>query len=312
MALHPELAVITARIPASPPLAGIDVVQYRARLNQASASSPKLDVPLAEIFDRTIPGPAGDIPVRVYVPEGDGPFPLLVYYHGGGYVIGNLDTSDAICRSLAAGSRCVVMSVDYRLAPEHRFPAGVEDAWASLRWAADHAGEIKADGRRLAVGGDSAGGNFAAAVAIQARDAGIPLVAQLLLYCSPNFPDPNTESAQEFPDGPLLRAEDSRFYWGNYLADIEDRHDPRAAPARAERHDGLAPAFVASAQCDPSRDLGERYAVQLQQAGNIVEARRYDGMPHGFLAFVAHSPAVQSAMSEISDWLASRWLNTQV
>jgi acetyl esterase len=232
---------------------------------------------------------------------------MLLYFHGGGYVIGNLDISDAICRSIASGSRCVVISVDYRLAPEHPFPAATDDAWAALIWVVGHATEINAESTRIAVGGDSAGGNIAAAMALKARDAGVRLSAQVLLYASTEYPDPDSPSSRMFANGPLLRAADSIFYWNKYLADPSHRCDPMAAPARAANHENLAPALVVSAECDPSRDLSERYAKILGLAGTPVTARRYDGMPHGFFAFIGQVAVVRVAMEEICEWLSQQW-----
>jgi acetyl esterase len=181
---------------------------------------PGPDVTLASVEDRRIPGPAGELPVRIYTPEGDGPFPVIVYFHGGGWVVGDLDTQDMIARGLAAGAGSVLISVEYRLAPEHPFPAAPDDAFAATRWAAEHAVEIGGDADRLAVAGDSAGAVLACAVALQARDCGGPkLRAQVNFYGSCNYPSESTGSAREFENGPILTKDDVDHFWSLYLAD---------------------------------------------------------------------------------------------
>jgi acetyl esterase len=237
--------------------------------------------PVARIEDTAIPGPCGDIPIRIYTPQGDGPFPALMYCHGGGWVVGGLDTVDVPCRHLANRAGCVVVSVDYRLAPEHRFPAAVEDAYAAFRWLTEQARDLHVDASRIAVGGDSAGGNLAAVVALMARDRDGPQpYFQLLLY-------PVTDCALDTPsylenaDGYLLTRDSMAWFWNHYLGDA-DRTHPYASPLRAENHHRLPPAFVVTAEFDPLRDEGEAYAHCLSAAGVSVESKRYDGTIHGF------------------------------
>jgi acetyl esterase len=310
MPIHPELADLLARIPPMPPLEQMGIDKLRERAAAGIARAQKLDVALQDIRDFSIPGPARDIPVRHYLPVGLGPFPLVVYAHGGGYVLGDLDISDAICRAIASGAGAAVLSIDYRLAPEHPFPAGLEDTWAAVTWALGHPRELGARPDAIFVAGDSAGANLMAAVALRARDAGVALAGQILLYGSPDYPDTPTASTREYGDGPLLRASDSQFYWSHYLADPADKDNPMAAPARATRHDGLAAALVITGECDPSRDLGERYASILEHAGTPTTLRRYQGMPHGFLTYIAHSQAVSHAMADICAWIVAESQST--
>lgn len=236
---------------------------------------------VAQIEEVTIPGPAGGIRVRIYTPHGEGPFPALVYCHGGGWVVGDLDTVDVPCRRLATRASCVVVSVDYRLAPEHRFPAAAEDAYAAFQWLVSHARALQVDATRIAVGGDSAGGNLAAVVALMARDRAAPQPCfQVLLY-------PVTDGALDTPsyrenaEGYLLTRDSMVWFWNHYVGDA-DRTHPYASPLRAEHHRGLPPAFVVTAEFDPLRDEGEAYARRLAEAGTPVECKRYDGTIHGF------------------------------
>ena len=239
-------------------------------------------LPLARIENRTVPGPAGPIPVRVYAKAGDAPKPVIVFFHGGGWVIGNLDSHDATCRALADAVDALVVSVDYRLAPEHRFPAAVDDAYAALVWAQDHAAELGGDGARVAVAGDSAGGNLAAIVAQLARDYGRPPIAfQLLVYPVTDY-EFTSPSMIENAEGYFLTVQSMRWFFGHYLGTEAQGADPRVSPIRADDLSGLAPALVLTAEYDPLRDQGMRYAAALVAAGTPCEAIRYDGMFHGF------------------------------
>jgi acetyl esterase len=244
--------------------------------------------PVDRVEDRRIPGPAGDIPVRIYWPAGPtsrGPLPALVYVHGGGWVICDLDTYEAMCRIMANRVGCVIVSVDYRLAPEHPFPAAADDAYAATRWVAEHATELGADPRRVGVGGDSAGGNLAAVCALMARDRGGPaLVFQLLIYpvtdCS--F---DTTSYRDNAQGYYLEAVTMRWYWRQYLGDGADGANPYASPLRAPDLSQLPPALVITAGYDPLRDEGEAYGRRLQEAGVDTKVSRYETMFHGFFGF---------------------------
>jgi acetyl esterase len=263
------------------PLSSMSVPDARRAMELMASMRPE-PPPIQSASDRRIPGPAGEIPVRVYTPSGTAPFPLLVYFHGGGWVLGSIDTHDGVCRELANAAGCVVVSVDYRLAPEHKFPAAVEDCYAATQWASAHAGELGADLRRLAVGGDSAGGNLAAAVSQMARDrGGPPIVFELLVYpvTTAAF---DTPSYRDNADGYLLTAGDMHWFWNHYLSGPGDGDNPYASPLRATRLDGLPPALVITAEFDPLRDEGEQYGRMLEEAGVPARLIRYDGMIHGF------------------------------
>ena len=231
-----------------------------------------------------MPGPAGDIPVRVYRPSTGGPLPLLVYFFGGGWTLGSIDTSDGICRSLANSAGCLVVTAGYRLAPEHRFPAAVDDCYAATAWIALHATDFGADPARIAVGGDSAGGNLAAAVALLARDRGGPrLAGQLLVY-------PNTDY--------LFNHHSVAWYWQHYLATPDDGRNPLASPLRADDLGGLPPALVVTAEYDPLRDQGEEYGHRLADAGVPAVVSRYPGTVHGFFAMAGTVDAGRAAIAE--------------
>ena len=265
--------------------------QYE-RMVKARAIEP---APVGAVEDRAIPGPAGDLRVRIYRPDpGAGALPALVYYHGGGHVIGNLDTHDAVARNLCNGAGCVVVSVDYRLAPEHKFPAAAEDAYAAVRWCAAQGAEIGIDPGRIAVGGDSAGGNLAAVAALMARDAGGPAIRlQVLVYPVTDYAC-DTASYHTYAVGyGMLEAQSMRWFRDHYLRGEADRLDWRAAPLRAGDLSGLPPALVLTAQCDVLHDEGEAYAHRLQAAGVDVEYRDCEGMIHGFFAM---APMVDGAV----------------
>jgi len=261
----------------------------------AGARTPEQLVPVASSEDSTVPGAAGDLRARVYRPEGDGPFPTVVFFHGGGWVIGDLDTHDNQARSVCRGARAVVVSVDYRLAPEHPFPAAADDAVAAARYVAAHLGEFGGDDR-LAVAGDSAGGNRAAVAAQQLDADRTPVAAQFLIY-------PAVDSAGEYPSrvenakGYFLEQPTMDWFYGHYAGSWEDAADPRLSPLHADLT-GLAPALVVTAEFDPLRDEGEAYAEKLRAAGVRVEQQRYDGMIHGFFDMGPISPAAQAAIEE--------------
>ena len=255
---------------------------------------------VARIENRTVPGPAGQIPVRIYTPVGTAPFPVLVYFHGGGWVIGNLDTHDGICRSLANRVGCLVVSVDYRLAPEHPFPAAPEDCYAATRWLAEHAGSLGGDKGRIAVGGDSAGGNLAAVVALMARDRGGPKLAfQLLVYPATDT-DFETRSYRENSEGYFLTRADMVWFWNHYAPRDEDRRNPYAAPLRAASLRGLPPALVITAEFDPLCDDGNAYAARLREDGVPVRLSQQDGLIHGFFQMGAVIDRGRASVDEAS------------
>ena len=214
-----------------------------------------------------IPGPAGELRVRVYTPEVDGPLPVIVYFHGGGWVLYDLDTFNPICRDLANAAGAIVVAVAYRLAPENPFPAAVDDAYATVCWVAAHAGEIGGDGTRIAVAGDSAGGNLSAVMALRCRDEGGPALAFQLIINPVTDCSLDTASYHEFAEGLFLTHDQMRWYWDHYVADPAERTHPWASPLRADRPVGLPPALVFTAENDPLRDEGEAYAARLAESG---------------------------------------------
>lgn len=257
--------------------------------------------------DRTIPGPGGDVAVRVYTPEGDGPFGVLVFFHGGGWTIGDLATHDHPCRTLCQDAGVVVVAVDYRLAPEHPYPAPLDDCWAATRWVADHADQLGADATRLAVGGDSAGGNLAAVVALMARDEGGPDIAlQLLVYPSVDLRPDAVEryaSLRENAEGYVLTLATMEFFGENYLPDRSVADDWKVSPIVAPSHAGLPPALVITAEFDPLRDEGAAYARALQEAGVEVTHTLYDGTVHTMYQLAPILDAGQRALAESSQAL---------
>ncbi|HEY8681348.1 MAG TPA: alpha/beta hydrolase [Candidatus Dormibacteraeota bacterium] len=238
--------------------------------------------PVARVEDHTLPGPAGSIPVRLYAPAASSPLLVLAYFHGGGWVTGDLDTHDSACRGLANRAQCLVAAVDFRSAPEHRFPAALEDCWAAVEWLGRQAGELGGDPARLAVCGDSAGGNLAAAVALRARDRGAPpIAAQLLIYPVLDY-DLETPSYQAKASGYGLTRDSMRWYWEQYLGEGGDGFAPEASPLRVADLSGLPPALIVTCEHDPLRDEGEAYAHRLAAAGVPVEHVDEPGMIHGY------------------------------
>jgi acetyl esterase len=297
--LDPHIAAVLAMMAESgmPPMyegtPDAGRAQYLALTH--GARTPEQLVPVASTEDRTVPGATGDLKARVYRPEGDGPFPTVAFFHGGGWVIGDLDTHDNMARNVCRGARAVVIAVDYRLAPEHPFPAAAEDAVAAARWVAQHLDELGGDDR-LAVAGDSAGGNLAAVAAQALHADGTPLLAQFLIY-------PAVDAEGEYPSrvenakGYFLEQPTMDWFYGHYAGAWDDAKDPRLSPLHADLS-GLPPAVVVTAEYDPLRDEGEAYGAALEAAGVSADVRRYDGMIHGFFDMGTISPAAQAAIDE--------------
>jgi acetyl esterase len=296
----------------APPLYTMSFADARAADLASIRDSGGEPEPVHEVVNLAIPGPGGELPLRLYRPVATRPLPVLLYFFGGGWVLGTIDTADGVARSLANSSGALVAVVGYRLAPEHPFPAAIEDCYAAVRWVAGHAAEIGADPARLAVGGDSAGGNLAAAAALRARDSGgdgggPALAGQLLVY-------PNTdqladdESMRAFDDPFLFNRHSVAWYRQHYLADPRDGSSPLASPLRAGSLAGLPPALVITAEYDPLRDQGEAYARRLGRDGTQVELSRYPGMAHGFFTMIgtvdASRAAITQAASRLREWFA--------
>ena len=265
--------------------------------------------PVFKTSDRSVPGVGGAIPVRIFVPRHAAqPLPALVWLHGGGHVVGSLDSYDALCRQLALQADCLVVSVDYRLAPEHKFPAGVDDSFAALRWVARHAAEIGGDPDRLAIGGDSAGGNLAAVCAILARDAGSPsLTFQLLVYPR-TAPDEEFPSHYEFAEAHLLTRKTILWFHQHYRSSDADRQDFRYAPLICKDLSRLPPALIVVGECDPLRDDGIEYARALERAGNKVTLSQYSGMVHPFFSMGGAIDAGRRAHAEAANALRSAFM----
>jgi acetyl esterase len=298
MPLDPGLKIVLDQLAANPgpQLHELPVAQARVFFDQMQL--PRPEVAIAALEDRRIPGPDGEIPVRIYRPEGKAPLPALVYFHGGGWVIGSIETHDGSCRDLANRVGCVVISVDYRLAPEHRYPAAAEDCFAATKWVAENASALGVDAARIAVGGDCAGGNLAAAVALMARERRGPALRHQLLIYPVTDADFTRGSYRENAEGYLLTTKAMEWFWGHYVPDRSQRSEPFAAPLRAKELAGLPPAFVITAEYDPLRDEGEAYAKRLQDAGVPTTARRYDGAIHGFFAMGLLSEVARRAVDD--------------
>jgi acetyl esterase len=261
---------------------------------------------LESVQPLSIPAPHGAIPARIYTPrtlrKTDGLAPCLVFFHGGGWVIGNLETHDVVCRKLAQEAELIVVSVDYRLAPEHPFPAAVDDAIAATKWIAENAGKLGIDASRLTVGGDSAGGNLAAVVALAARDGNGPNIAgQLLIYPATDFSMSHPSHSE--PETSVLLTHTVIRWFANHYLGAADGNDWRASPARVTTLTGLPPAYVLTAGADPLRDEGDEYAQRLKQAGVPVTYRHFPGQFHGFFTMGKLLQQANVAASEIGGWL---------
>jgi acetyl esterase len=282
-----------------PPITSLDP-SYARELNRKLRSKPLNPIPVAQVEECLIPSLDGEIRLRIYTPEGNGNFPLLVYFHGGGWVLGDLDSGDPTCRALAKGVGCVVISVDYRLAPEYKFPVAVEDAYTAVLWVAENAENLQGDRTRLAIIGDSAGGNLAAVVALMAKERKTVAIAyQVLIY-------PVTQHGFDTPfyhqygqPGFGLTREEMIWFWNQYLTTSADGLHPHASPLFAHDLTDLPPALIIAAECDPLRDDAHLYAQKLQAAGVVVEYWEYPGMIHSFVGLAAVLDDGKKAIADI-------------
>ncbi|UFS96838.1 alpha/beta hydrolase [Nocardia huaxiensis] len=306
MPLHPQAQALRDRWAAAqtPPLYTLTVAQARAADIAAIRSTRGTRESVHSVTNAIIPGPGGQLAVRVYKPAAaPGPLPVLVYFFGGGWTLGSLETCDALCRTLTNAVGCVTVAIGYRLAPEHKFPAAVLDCAAGVRWVAANAAALGVDPNRLAVAGDSAGGNLAAATCLHARDTGGPAIAtQVLVYPNTHY-GRATGSAVEAIDPVFFNRNSVRWYWNHYLADPAAGRNPLASPLLAADHSGLPPALIITAEYDPLRDEGAEYADQLAAAGGQVCHRRYDGVMHGFFTMSGELDAARTAVAQVAGHL---------
>jgi len=310
--LHPQLVVLLERAAQSPLPPYHDVPPAVARRFYRDTRGPLTpDPPPVESVQLLLaPGKSGPVPVRAYRPKGAGKdevLPALIYFHGGGWVIGDLDTHDVVCRTLANGARCAVFSVEYRKAPEAPFPAAVDDCFSALTFVSSNSSSLKVNSKQIAVGGDSAGGNLSATIALMARDAGGPAISfQLLIY-------PATDQQLGHPsidgngEGYLLTKKVMIYFRGHYLPREADWRDWRASPLLAKSHAGLPPAFVMTAGFDPLLDEGRAYAEKLKKAGVPVEYREYSDMVHGFITMGRVLDTANTALADCAQALRKAW-----
>lgn len=305
MTLHPdaEILITLAEELALPRIETLDAETARSHFDNRSAAAQ--GEAIASVVDRTFPGPGGDIGVRIYRPTTEpDPTPVVVFFHGGGWVIGTIDTHDAVCRSLANASDHTVVSVDYRLAPEHPYPAAVDDCYAATRWVAEHAEELAINPTRIAVAGDSAGGNLATIIAQMFVADGYPLMAQLLVYPATDLTDHQTDSSIAYADDHLLTADSIEWFSDCYAPDPRSRTEPRCSPAFGELK-GLPPTLILLAECDPLRTDGERYAADLRAADVPTELVQFDGQVHSFFTQVTLIADARRAVDALARFLHS-------
>jgi acetyl esterase len=293
--LHPDYEAMLKTLAEmeGPALVDLPVGAGREMYRAMQPEAPELEVGAVRDID------AGGVPARLYRPDGDGPFPVVMMFHGGGWVIGDLTTADGQSREVCRGAGAVVVSVDYRLAPEHRFPAAADDCYTATVWAAANIAEHGGDASRVAVAGDSAGGNLAAVVAQMARDRGGPAIAfQLLVYPVTDGVNFNTASYHDNGQDYMLTTDSMHWFWNHYAPEIEERRNPYVSPLLADDLSDLPPALVMTAEFDPLRDEGEAYAAKLEAAGVAAELLRCDGLIHGFFGQTRTIGAARAPMDK--------------
>jgi acetyl esterase/lipase len=262
--------------------------------------------PVHSIENLRIPGPDGEIPIRIYTPDAPAPRPALVYFHGGGWVVCDLDTHDVVCTAMARRAGAVVVAVDYRLAPEHKFPAAVTDSYAATAWVASNAEKLGIDPKRISVGGDSAGGNLAAVVSLKSRDEDGPAIAfQVMVYPVTDLSSYDTPSYREFGENHYLTKSEMEWFRGHYLRSMEDARDPHASPLLALDLSELPPALIITAECDPLRDEGQAYAKRLEYDGVPVTYTCYAGMIHPFFSLSGAIPQAFDAIQQVANAVAN-------
>ena len=311
MPLHPTIARFLADMPAPPP-GPLNPEAMRAG-EESHVPAPEKRLPVHTVADLTLPTTAGEVPVRVYTPSGAESHPVLVYFHGGAFFLGSLNTHDHVARELANATGCTVVSVGYRRAPEHAFPAGLDDCYAVVRWIAGHGREpgrgIGWDGQLLAVAGDSSGANFAAAVAAMAQDDGLDAITHQVLYYPSldlDFDADRYESLKSNAQGYGLETALLKPFNAFYTDSGADPADPRVSPIRRQDLSGLPPALIVTAEYDPLRDEGEAYGRQLAEAGVPATVRRYEGAGHGFVQHFSWLPEFHGVFAETADFLRGR------
>lgn len=299
MPLLAEVATLVEQLKALPFLNELSPEDARLLFDMAYRLDLNRHIIVGGISERLLPDYPHPIPLRIYTPRGTPPFPVVVYFHGGGWMLGNLETTDGICRVICQESQSVVVSVDYRLAPEYKFPAAVEDAYAATFWASSHAQQLQGCSEKIAVAGDSAGANLAAVVALMARDRGeFNLIHQLLIYPVTNYGF-DTPSYHQYSEGYHLRREDMIWFWHHYLSIPEDGNNPYASPLKATSLENLAPASIYTTECDVLRSEAEDYGQKLQQAGVPVHSKCYSGFIHGFLGYPILYPLTKPILVEM-------------
>ncbi|HWM45282.1 MAG TPA: alpha/beta hydrolase [Xanthobacteraceae bacterium] len=309
MQLDPDAQVLldAALKAGRPPIETLTPVEARRQMKELRAALKQPQPPVADVRDLAAEGPHGAIPLRLYRSRGDGTLPVVVFFHGGGWVFGDIETHDNLCRSIANAADCAVVSVDYRLAPEHKFPAAVDDSWAALQWVAARAGDLALDRARIAVAGDSAGGNLATVVSLlAAQDGGVPVRHQVLLYPTVDLGlahDSFRRAGARFN----LTANAMAWFRAHYLNGDHEVDDWRASPLRAKDLSKLPPAYVATAGCDPLCDEGEAYARALERHGVPVTFRHFPGQMHGFAGMSGFVTAADEVVADVGAALKQAW-----